>query len=144
MKIIPPLFIRKYLLFGLVIFLISIFPLFYFCDQHLQAGIAGNFLLFFVLVFISTLIVFRSIQKNESNLFNAFLISMAAKMTFAVIYFWIIFSMFSSDLLIFTFSFFIYYVLFSIFEVSFLVRYLNKKQENDSKASINNESSIQK
>lgn len=140
----PPGFARKYLSFGLIICLISLFPVLYFFDKHLQAGIAGNFLLFFLLVFISTLIVYRSILKNEANLFNAILISMAVKMLLAVVYFWLIFSSFSSELLIFTVSFFVYYLLFSIFEVLFLTRILDIKQEKQQIPTIGNEVSDQK
>lgn len=144
MIIFPPGFIRKYSLFGFIVLVISLFPVLYFFDRHLQAGIAGNFLLFFLLVFISTLIVYRSIQKNEANLFNAILVSMAIKMILAVIYFWIIFGSFSSDLLKFAISFFIYYLLFSIFEVLFLTRILDRKKEKPNIPSTGNETSDQK
>jgi len=136
-------FIRKYILFAGIIFLISLFPVWKFCHTNLQIGIMFNYLIFFVLVFISTLMVYRSIRNKEKNIFNGLLIAMAVKMLLAIIYFWIVFPFYSSDLLIFTFSFFIYYLVFSIFEVSFLVGYLNKNQEKAGFTTKQDENSAQ-
>lgn len=127
----PVKFFRNYLIFGMIVFLISLFPVYKFCIPNIRHGVLLNFLLFFILVLISTMIVYRSIKKNVLNIFNYILISIIVKMLFASIYFGLTFKYFRNsriELYFFVISFFMYYLIFSIFEVLFLVRYLNKNQ----------------
>jgi len=123
-------FIKKYLVFTVIALIVTGIPVYFFIDKHLQVGFLGNFLLFFILVLVSGIILIRSLSKDSSNFQTYTLAAIFIKMILAVIYFYFVFASFKEDLILFVGSFFFSYLLFTIFEVSFLVRYLRKKTDS--------------
>lgn len=123
-------FIKKYIIFSLIIGVLGAIPVISFLETKLQLGILINFLVFFILVLTSTIILLQVLNKNSENFQMYTLASIFAKMLIAVVYFYFIFGSFKNNLLIFVGSFFLSYLLFTIFEVTFLVRFLRKKTDN--------------
>jgi ABC-type uncharacterized transport system permease subunit len=122
-------FLKKYLLFSVLVALVVILPSVFLVDNHLVWGISLNLLVFFVLVFVSSIILLNAVNKNSQNFQTYTLGAIFAKMILAVVYFYFIFGLYKNNLLIFVGSFFLSYLLFTIFEVSFLVRFLRKKTD---------------
>ena len=123
-------FIKKYIIFSLIVGILGTIPVISFLDPKLQLGVLVNFLVFFILVLTSTIILLTVLNKNSENFQMYTLAAIFAKMLIAVVYFYFIFGSFKNNLLIFVGSFFLSYLLFTIFEVTFLVRFLRKKTDN--------------
>ena len=123
-------FLVKYLIFTLVCGILIAIPVLLILDLHQQYGILSNFILFFILVLASGIILLRALSKNSEHFQTYTLAAIFIKMIIAVIYFYFVFDSFKSELILFVGSFFFSYLLFTIFEVSFLVRYLRKKTDS--------------
>lgn len=123
-------FLKNYVIFCLIILVVGGTLTTLLADPEVQMGVLGNFLIFFVLTLLSTVLLINVLSKNSDNFQLFTLASIFVKMIFAVIYFYFVFRTFKNNLLIFVGSFFLSYLLFTIFEVSFLVRFLLKKTDN--------------
>ncbi len=117
-------FLKKYLIFSVIIFAIAFFPVIKSFDNSLATGMLYNFMVFFVLVLTSTLIMLKYATKDPSKFQTLILLSVFAKMVIAVVYFYFVFNSYETDLIAFTISFFLSYLIFTLFEVVFLVFYL--------------------
>ena len=119
-------FVKQYLLFSLLIIVLAAFPVIRFLDTLLILGFLYNFFIFFVLVFISMIIILKSLMKNLTNFYIFFLGGIAVKMIIALVYFYFIFDIYKDYLILFVGSFFISYLIFTIFEIIFLVKSVKK------------------
>ncbi|MEA3495842.1 MAG: hypothetical protein U9R42_07380 [Bacteroidota bacterium] len=119
-------FLKKYLIFSVIIFAIAFFPVVKSFDNSLAIGMLYNCIVFFVLVLTSTLIMLKYATKDPSKFQTLILLSVFAKMIIAVVYFYFVFNSYENDLIAFTMSFFLSYLIFTLFEVVFLVSYLRK------------------
>ena len=122
-------FLKRFSIFSLIAGILLSIPVVSFLEPKLQLGVLGNYLIFFVLVLVSGLILLYVLMKDSGNFQTYTLAAMFIKMLIAIVYFYFVFETFKNDLLIFVGSFFLSYLLFTIFEVSFLVRFLRKKTE---------------
>jgi len=125
------LFIGRYLLFSFVVALLSAIAIYFIAIPVLIPGLAGNFILFFLLSLASSIMLLRYIGKDAGRFQLMLLLAMFLKLVVAIVYFTLVYKFYSDNLLIFIVSFFLTYVLFTIFEVSFLVRLLRRNDESE-------------
>lgn len=122
-------FVIQFLIFSFIILALSAFPAFYFLDNSQRLGILLNFLIFFVLVFISTTILVISLKKGTSKFSMNFLAAIFLKMIIAIVYFYFVFDYYKDELILFVASFFLSYLLLTIFAIIFLIKSVKQIEE---------------
>jgi phosphatidylserine synthase len=117
-------FSKKYMTFSIIVFAAVAILSFTIFKEDARTNIFANFLLFFILVYFSGIMLSKSTTVNNAKFFRNLTLSMLMKMLIGVAYFLLVISfieVFKSNLVIFISSFFLAYLVFTIFEVIFLV-----------------------
>lgn len=121
------IFMKKLLIFTLVVGLISFVLAFFLPDNLVSPAMPFILLFFFIINAITMNIVLKTLAKKTSSFVNFFMISIFAKLMLYILIIVIYAFANVGDIVSFIITFFIYYLAFTIFE---LYAILKAQKEN--------------
>jgi len=118
----------QYLLFTIVVLIAVVLPLYLLLYHAHKNIILLNSIFFAIITYPIGLITQHFAVKSPGQTPTIIIGMTFLKMIVSVVFFLLIYKHFSEFLYFFTASFFVSYLIFTTFEVTFIVRFLNKKQ----------------